>query len=184
MPRSARASRASPRNEASYQRYFPEGNGLPPHRDQRYYGFCIAIVTLQGAARFAIHASRETDDVIAQWTTCPGEVILLRGWQSRTDSDPRVDPPADGPRLMFQIRHNLAATTPPSPLLSTLCAAEIDQATQQAGLPPAPLTPQPPRKEASAPTVSVGFRAVGSSLGSPDATGLASCGFVAHSGPH
>ncbi|MGH3910322.1 MAG: hypothetical protein ACRDRM_05780, partial [Pseudonocardiaceae bacterium] len=53
-------------NEASYQRYLPEGNGLPPHRDQRYYGFCIAIVTLQGAARFAIHASRETDDVIAQ----------------------------------------------------------------------------------------------------------------------
>jgi len=35
-------------NEASYQRYQPGGNGLPPHRDQRYYAFCIAIVTLQG----------------------------------------------------------------------------------------------------------------------------------------
>ncbi len=30
---------------------------------------------------------------------------------------------------MFQLRHNLAASVPPSPLLSTLTATEIERAT-------------------------------------------------------
>lgn len=125
-------------NEASYQRYVPGGNGLPPHRDQRYYASCIAIVTLQGAATFAIHATRAVDDVVTQWTTKVGDVILLRGWQPHADTDPRpyhrVDPPMDEPRLMFQIRHNLAANTSPSPLLNQLSKTEIDQATHLAAL--------------------------------------------------
>jgi hypothetical protein len=119
-------------NEASYQRYQPGGNGLPPHRDQRYYASCIAIITLQGAATSAIHASRMHGDVTAEWNTHPGQVILLQGWQPQGPDDPRpyhrVDPPADAPRLIFQLRHNLAASVPPSSLLSTLTATEIEQA--------------------------------------------------------
>lgn len=88
-------------NEASYQRYVPGGNGLPPHRDQRYYAFWIAIVTLTGATTFAIHASRALDDVVTLWTTQPDQVILLRGWRPDIGTDPRpyhrVDPPLHEP---------------------------------------------------------------------------------------
>lgn len=105
---------------------------------------CIAIVTLQGAATFAIHATRRIDDVITQWTTHAGDVILLRGWQPHDHTDPRpwhrVDPPIGGSRLMFQARHNLAASTPPPALLSTLTDTEVDHATQLAALPAAPRT--------------------------------------------
>ncbi|GAA1177658.1 hypothetical protein [Pseudonocardia alaniniphila] len=136
-------------NEASYQRYLPDGNGLPPHRDQRYYASCIAIVTLQGVATFAIHASRAYEDVVTQWTTQPGQVILLRGWQADNSRDPRpyhrIDPPFGEPRLMFQVRHNLAAATPPSPLLDTLTKTEVDQAIHLAARPAAPRRENDPR---------------------------------------
>ncbi|MBP1161590.1 MULTISPECIES: hypothetical protein [Rhodococcus] len=131
-------------NEASYQRYLPGGNGIPPHRDQRYYASYIAIVTLQGTATFAIHASRNHRDVIEQWTTHPGEVIFLRGWQPGQPHDPRpyhrIDPPDDVPRLMFQLRHNLAASTPPSPLLAELTDTEVLQSAELAATRPAQRT--------------------------------------------
>jgi hypothetical protein len=116
-------------NEVSYQRYTATGNGLPPHRDQRYYATCIAIVTLRGSATFAVHGSRER-----------GDVVLLRGW-SPGDDDPRpyhrVDPPATGERLMFQARHNLVAE-PESPWAAHLTGVEIEQAARLARrVPPA-----------------------------------------------
>jgi hypothetical protein len=127
-------------NEVSYQRYTATGNGLPPHRDQRYYATCIAIVTLRGSATFGVHGSRERDDVIAEWTTGPGQVVLLRGW-SPGDDDPRpyhrIDPPPAGERLMFQARHNLVAE-PGSPWAEHLTEVEIEQAARLARrVPPA-----------------------------------------------
>jgi hypothetical protein len=117
-------------NEVSYQRYPATGNGLAPHRDQRYYATCIAIVTLRGRARFGVHGSRERADLVAEWTTGPGQVILLRGWSPGGD-DPRpyhrIDPPAEGERLMFQVRHNLVAA-PASPWAEHLTEAEVEQA--------------------------------------------------------
>ncbi len=124
----------------SYQRYPATGNGLPPHRDQRYYATCIAIVTLRGRARFGVHGSRDRGDVITGWTTSPGQVILLRGW-SPGDDDPRpyhrIDPPATSERLMFQARHNLVAT-PASPWAQHLTEEEVEQAAGLARrIPPA-----------------------------------------------
>ncbi|WP_214403225.1 hypothetical protein [Pseudonocardia lacus] len=120
-------------NEVSYQRYTAGGNGLPPHRDQRYYATCIAIVTLRGSATFAVHASRDPDDVVDQWTTVPGEVILLRGWTPDPDTDPRpyhrIDPPVSGERLMFQARQNIAGP-PRSPWLEHLTTEELRQAAR------------------------------------------------------
>ena len=128
-------------NEVSYQRYTAGGNGIPPHRDQRYYGTCIGIITLRGSALFAVHASRDPDDVVAEWTTRPGEVILLRGWQPGPGDDPRpyhrIDPPTSGERLMFQARHNIAAA-PRSPWVDHLTEVEIEQATRLARMVPAP----------------------------------------------
>jgi hypothetical protein len=127
-------------NEVSYQRYTATGNGLPPHRDQRYYATCIAIVTLRGTATFGVHGSRERTDVVAEWTTGPGQVILLRGW-SPGDTDPRpyhrIDPPAAGERLMFQARLNLVAE-PASPWAEHLTEVEVEQAARLARrVPPA-----------------------------------------------
>jgi len=120
-------------NEASYQRYEVDGNGLPPHRDQRYYASSIVIATLLGSATFAIHGSSRPEDIVAEWTTEAGQVIILRGWTPHLSEDPRpyhrVDPPLRGPRLMFQLRHNLAATNDGPSGLSMLTAAEVEQAT-------------------------------------------------------
>jgi hypothetical protein len=103
---------------------------------------CIAIVTLHGRARFAVHAGPGREEVVDEWVTGAGEVILLRGWAPTCDADPRpyhrVDAPDTGPRLMFQLRHNLAANMPPSAWLSGLTAAEINQATSLATTPEAP----------------------------------------------
>ncbi|BDD83492.1 hypothetical protein TPB0596_32550 [Tsukamurella pulmonis] len=130
-------------NEASYQRYEPNGNGLPPHRDQRYYATCIAIVTLTGSARFAIHAGPGSDDIIDQWTTSARDVILLRGWTPASNADPRpyhrIDPPGASPRLMFQVRHNLAASGRPD-WATGLTDAEANQARNLARTPEAPRT--------------------------------------------
>ena len=52
--------RPSPRTEAGYLRCEPGGKGLVPQHDQRYYTTCIAIVTLQGSASFAVHAAPQS----------------------------------------------------------------------------------------------------------------------------
>jgi hypothetical protein len=65
-------------------------------------------------------------------------VILSRGWQPHGFIDPRpyhrVDSPVDAPRLMFQLRRNIAAVSPPSPLLSD---TETNQAVGLAATPTA-----------------------------------------------
>ncbi|MCO1657326.1 hypothetical protein [Pseudonocardia humida] len=145
-------------NEVSYQRYTAGGNGIPPHRDQRYYAACIGIITLRGSATFAVHGSRDRDDVVDEWTTGPGEVILLRGWSPDPDSDPRpyhrIDPPTSGERLMFQARRNLAAP-PPSPWAEHLTQEEAQQASRLVGATPVlrsatggsgPAADDPPRR--------------------------------------
>jgi hypothetical protein len=129
-------------NEASYQRYVVGGRGLPPHRDQRYYISCIAIVTLVGEATFGIHGTRRRSDVVDEWVTSPGEVVLLRGWRParRSDCRPyhRVDAPSTGHRLMFQLRQNIAGNASTFPLLTELTAVEVEQARQLAATPEAP----------------------------------------------
>lgn len=126
-------------NEASYQRYEATGRGLPPHRDQRYYTGSIAIVTVDGSATFAAHRSRDLDDVEEQWSTTPGQVILLRGWSPGRETDPRpyhrVDPPTLGSRLMFQLRH-LVSDGEPWP--AELTATEAEQARSLADTPESP----------------------------------------------
>jgi hypothetical protein len=129
-------------NEASYQLDVVGGRGCPPRRDQRCYISCIAIVTLVGEATFGIHATRRRSDVIDEWVTSPGEVVLLRGWRParRSDARPyyRVDAPSTGHRLIFQLRQNLAGNTSTFPLLTGLTAVEVEQAKQLAATPEAP----------------------------------------------
>jgi hypothetical protein len=129
-------------NEASYQSYTCDGNGLPPHRDQRYYVHAIAIVTLDGEATFAVHSTADRNDVIAEWRSTPGQVVLLAGWDPDAPGDPRpyhrVDAPTTPSRLVLQLRQNgLAARAARLPGLTD---DEVAQARYLASLPPADRT--------------------------------------------
>ena len=129
-------------NEVSYQRYIPGGLGLPPHRDQRYYLFCIAIVTLEGSATFGIHSNAHPAAVIDEWVTSPSEVILLRGWDPYGDLDARpyhrVDAPTAGQRVMFQVPQNLAGDTSMPSMLTSLTAVAAEQSKSFAATPESP----------------------------------------------
>ncbi len=66
-------------NEATWQRHTDRIGGITAHRDQAFYVGVIAILTLVGSAPFAILRAREPREVVTEWTTEPGDVVLLRG---------------------------------------------------------------------------------------------------------
>jgi hypothetical protein len=96
-------------NEVTWQRYEPGRGHIDPHRDQAYYKGLIVIVTLSGEAEFTIFASRDPPVILDRWTTCGGDMVLLRGADLGA---PGVRCPLHGvgapasDRLTVTLRHN------------------------------------------------------------------------------
>ena len=65
--------------DASYMRFRPDDAGISPHRDHKRYRRLVAVVSLEGQAPFAVVNDRKGEDVVARWTSRPGDVVLLRG---------------------------------------------------------------------------------------------------------
>jgi alkylated DNA repair dioxygenase AlkB len=98
-------------NEVTWQRHTPDAGFVGPHRDQSFYTGVIAVVTLLGAARFSILASREPRNETASWVTEPGDLVVLRG-AGLGSPDARgpwhdVGPPSEGERETLTLRHTI-----------------------------------------------------------------------------
>jgi hypothetical protein len=65
-------------NEISVQRYRGAGVGITPHLDGKRYRHLVAVFTTLGTARFAICRDR-AGEVLEEWETFPGSLVLLRG---------------------------------------------------------------------------------------------------------
>jgi hypothetical protein len=95
--------------ELTYMSYSGSRAGISPHRDQARFKLLIAIFTLQGRARFRIHRTREATDVIQEWITGPGDLVLLRapGLNPQVDARPfhSIEPPiGDEERISLSVR--------------------------------------------------------------------------------
>ena len=98
-----------PFNEVTWTHY-PDGRGhITAHRDPPAYGGVIAVVTLEGSARFRVWEDHEGSRV-EEWPTGTGDIVVLRGhgWPRSDLRCPRheVDPPAQGDRMIMTLRHN------------------------------------------------------------------------------
>jgi hypothetical protein len=80
---------------------------ITPHRDPPGAGGVIAIVTLHGEAVFRVWG-RGPDRT--EWTTAPGDLVLLRGngWPTAEATSPwhEVESPTSGGRATLTLRHN------------------------------------------------------------------------------
>lgn len=65
-------------NEVSVQRYRGGSMGITPHLDGKRYRRLIAVFTTKGRARFALCRDR-AGEVVMEWETTPGSLVLLRG---------------------------------------------------------------------------------------------------------
>jgi hypothetical protein len=99
-------------NEMIFMRYDRPDGGISPHRDHACYQGAIVLFTLEGAAPFRIHRSRDIDDVAEAWTTGPGDVVVLRA-ASADDIGGRpmhsVGPPEGRARVSLSLRHRVAS---------------------------------------------------------------------------
>lgn len=64
-------------NDASVQRYAPGSLGVSPHLDGKRFHYLVAVITVGGAASFALCTDR-TGTVLRQWETLPGSLVLMR----------------------------------------------------------------------------------------------------------
>lgn len=98
--------------EASYLHYRGADAGITPHRDRSRHRLLVAVFTLHGRAPFAIVEDRAGTGVLAEWTTAPGDLCLLRapGLAGRPDGRPlhRVGAPVDK-RISLGLRMNRGA---------------------------------------------------------------------------
>ncbi len=96
-------------NEVSWSRYPASRGRLAMHLDPADFVGVIAIVTLEGNARFEIESV--VDGSFERWTTRPGDLVLLRGagWPGESDGRPRhgAGPPVGGPRRIVNFRTNV-----------------------------------------------------------------------------
>ncbi len=96
-------------NEVSWSRYPAATGRIALHLDPADFVGVIAIVTLEGRARFEIESA--VDDTHERWTTQAGDLVLLRGsqWPGDGDGRPRhgAGPPIDGPRRILNLRTNV-----------------------------------------------------------------------------
>jgi hypothetical protein len=96
-------------NDVAIQRYRPGAIGITPHLDGRRFRRLVAVVTLAGAARFAICRDRGGKEV-AGWEASPGDLVLLRGPGLCGHRDGRpfhtVGGPRGGARLSVGFRMN------------------------------------------------------------------------------
>jgi alkylated DNA repair dioxygenase AlkB len=66
-------------NDVSVQRYRPSADiGITPHLDGRRHALLVAVVTIEGRARFALHPDRYAEPT-RSWPVVPGTLVLLRG---------------------------------------------------------------------------------------------------------
>jgi hypothetical protein len=66
-------------NDVSVQRYRPSADlGITPHLDGRRHALLVAVVTIAGRARFALHPDRCAEPS-RSWPVVPGTLVLLRG---------------------------------------------------------------------------------------------------------
>ncbi|HXF37314.1 MAG TPA: hypothetical protein VNO17_09065 [Actinomycetota bacterium] len=95
-------------NEVGVARYRPGSLGITPHLDGRWYRRLVAVLTVHGRARFAVCASRDPGDVVEEWETEPGDLVLMRGPGLAGHRDGRpfhlVEGPRRGTRLSLGLR--------------------------------------------------------------------------------
>jgi hypothetical protein len=65
-------------NEVTVQRYKPGTMGITPHMDGKKFARLLAVFTTRGKARFALCKDRG-GEVVQEWETAPGSLVLLRG---------------------------------------------------------------------------------------------------------
>ena len=106
--RAIRGLRSWRPNEVGIAHYVPGSIGITPHMDGRWYRRLVVVATLTGRARFAICASRDPDDVVDEWGSEPGDLVLMRGPGLAGARDGRpfhlVEGPRRGQRLSLGIR--------------------------------------------------------------------------------
>ncbi|HXF72459.1 MAG TPA: hypothetical protein VNO79_07620 [Actinomycetota bacterium] len=94
--------------EVGVARYRPGSLGITPHLDGRWYRRLVAVLTVHGRARFAICGSRDAADVVEEWRTEPGDLVLMRGPGLAGHRDGRpfhlVEGPRRGTRLSLGFR--------------------------------------------------------------------------------
>jgi hypothetical protein len=93
-------------NEVTWTRY-PQGTGhITAHRDPEAYGGVIAIFTLFGGAAFQVIDT----EIGTQWTTEPGDVVVLRGhaWPTSDAKCPghAVEAPTESDRMIMTLCFN------------------------------------------------------------------------------
>lgn len=65
-------------NEAMYQSYLGEADGITAHRDQSFYRFAVVIFNLEGEALFRI-IDRVSSEGVEEWPTRAGDMYVLAG---------------------------------------------------------------------------------------------------------
>lgn len=100
--------------EVGVARYRPGSIGITPHLDGKWYRRLVAVITVHGRARFAICGSRDAADVVEEWETEPGDLVLMRGPGLGGHRDGRpfhlVEGPRRGTRLSLGFRMPVAGT--------------------------------------------------------------------------
>jgi alkylated DNA repair dioxygenase AlkB len=100
-------------NEVGIAHYVPGSIGITPHLDGRWYRRLVVVATVYGRARFAICRSRDPNDVADEWTSTPGDLVLMRGPGLDAHRDGRpfhlVEGPVRGERLSIGIRMSVGA---------------------------------------------------------------------------
>lgn len=95
-------------NAASVQRYRSPGDGVKRHRDNLTDAVLSMVFTALGGAPFFIHDVSGKPDVVAEFTTAPGALVLLCGTNQLFVGDPRpyhsVAGPHGGDRISFGVR--------------------------------------------------------------------------------
>lgn len=84
-------------NEVTVQRYKPGTMGITPHVDGKKFARLLAVFTIRGKARFALCKDR-AGEVIQEWETAPGSLVLLRGPGLGGKSDGRPFHMITGPK--------------------------------------------------------------------------------------
>lgn len=102
--------------QATYMRYRGGTAGVSPHLDGKCYSLLVCIFTLRGEASFSVLADRAGTQVLARWTTAPGDLCLLRGPGFGGTEDGRplhsVGPPRGGDRTSLTFRMNARCPSP------------------------------------------------------------------------
>jgi hypothetical protein len=84
-------------NDIAAMRYHAGSLGITPHRDGKGYKLLIAIFTVEGSAPFTLCANRK-GDIVDQWQTASGSLILMRGPGLRGIENDRPFNTVAGPR--------------------------------------------------------------------------------------